>query len=124
MSPLEVIAERESIYRLLGQTTPENLNRDYAAYTLDPHTRYTYTYNIHVLLLLSRLTRSLFLPRYPNLNVSSVTPIQVRSLLDTDDPDSVKQPPVQSDIDIPKKRRRRGKFVMKMVWKIWNKRFP
>lgn len=40
VSPLEVIAERESIYRLLGQTTPENLNRDYAAYTLDPHTRY------------------------------------------------------------------------------------
>ncbi|XP_076170354.1 molecule interacting with CasL isoform X2 [Ptiloglossa arizonensis] len=83
MSPLEVIAERESIYRLLGQTTPENLNRDYAAYTLDPHTR------------------------YPNLNVSSVTPMQVRSLLDTDDPDSIKQPPVQSDVDIPKKRRRR-----------------
>ncbi|XP_076385758.1 molecule interacting with CasL isoform X4 [Megachile rotundata] len=83
VSPLEVIAERESIYRLLGQTTPENLNRDYAAYTLDPHTR------------------------YPNLNVSSVSPIQVRSLLDTDDPDSIKQPPVQSDIDIPKKRRRR-----------------
>ncbi|KAK9310366.1 hypothetical protein QLX08_000356 [Tetragonisca angustula] len=83
VSPLEVIAERESIYRLLGQTTPENLNRDYAAYTLDPHTR------------------------YPNLNVSSVTPIQVRSLLDTDDPDSIKQPTVQSDVDIPKKRRRR-----------------
>jgi hypothetical protein len=39
LTPLEVIAERESIYRLLGQTTPENLNRDYAAYTLDPHTR-------------------------------------------------------------------------------------
>nr|XP_012143697.1 PREDICTED: protein-methionine sulfoxide oxidase Mical isoform X7 [Megachile rotundata] len=89
VSPLEVIAERESIYRLLGQTTPENLNRDYAAYTLDPHTRY------HELLW------------YPNLNVSSVSPIQVRSLLDTDDPDSIKQPPVQSDIDIPKKRRRR-----------------
>ncbi|XP_060832072.1 F-actin-monooxygenase Mical isoform X3 [Bombus pascuorum] len=83
VSPLEVIAERESIYRLLGQTTPENLNRDYAAYTLDPHTR------------------------YPNLNVSSVTPIQVRGLVDTDDPDSIKQPPVQSEIDIPKKRRRR-----------------
>ncbi|XP_071876598.1 molecule interacting with CasL isoform X2 [Bombus fervidus] len=83
VSPLEVIAERESIYRLLGQTTPENLNRDYAAYTLDPHTR------------------------YPNLNVSSVTPIQVRGLIDTDDPDSIKQPPVQSEIDIPKKRRRR-----------------
>ncbi|KZC12108.1 Protein-methionine sulfoxide oxidase Mical [Dufourea novaeangliae] len=83
VSPLEMIAERESIYRLLGQTTPENLNRDYAAYTLDPHTR------------------------YPNLNVSSVTPMQVRSLLDTDDPDSIKQPPVISDVDIPKKRRRR-----------------
>ncbi|XP_032669621.1 F-actin-monooxygenase Mical isoform X2 [Odontomachus brunneus] len=83
LSPLEVIAERESIYRLLGQTTPENLNRDYAAYTLDPHTR------------------------YPNLNVRAVTPIQVRSLLDTDDPESVKQPTIQSEIDIPKKRRRR-----------------
>ncbi|XP_036148722.1 F-actin-monooxygenase Mical isoform X2 [Monomorium pharaonis] len=83
LSPLEVIAERESIYRLLGQTTPENLNRDYAAYTLDPHTR------------------------YPNLNVRSVTPIQVRSLLDTDDPESIKQPALQSEIDIPKKRRRR-----------------
>ncbi|XP_070162657.1 uncharacterized protein Mical isoform X3 [Polyergus mexicanus] len=82
-SPLEVIAERESIYRLLGQTTPENLNRDYAAYTLDPHTR------------------------YPNLNIRSVIPIQVCSLLDTDDPESIKQPVVQSEIDVPKKRRRR-----------------
>ncbi|XP_025263534.1 F-actin-monooxygenase Mical isoform X3 [Camponotus floridanus] len=82
-SPLEVIAERESIYRLLGQTTPENLNRDYAAYTLDPHTR------------------------YPNLNVHSVLPIQVRSLLDTDDPESIKQSTVQPEIDAPKKRRRR-----------------
>lgn len=82
-SPLEVIAERESIYRLLGQTTPENLNRDYAAYTLDPHTR------------------------YPNLNVHSVLPIQVRSLLDTDDPESIKQSAVQPEIDAPKKRRRR-----------------
>lgn len=36
--------------------------------------------------------------------------MQVRSLLDTDDPDSIKQPPVQSDVDIPKKRRRRGKL--------------
>ncbi|XP_018373160.1 PREDICTED: protein-methionine sulfoxide oxidase MICAL2-like isoform X2 [Trachymyrmex cornetzi] len=83
LSPLEVIAERESVYRLLGQTTPENLNRDYAAYTLDPHTR------------------------YPNLNIRSVTPIQVCSLLDTDDPESIKQPAIQSEIDIPKKRRRR-----------------
>ncbi|XP_008559598.1 F-actin-monooxygenase Mical isoform X6 [Microplitis demolitor] len=83
LSPLEVLAERESIYRLLGQTTPENLNRDYAAYTLDPHTR------------------------YPNLNVRSVSTIQVRGLLDTDDPDNIKPPSVQSSVDVPKKRRRR-----------------
>ncbi|CAG5084574.1 Similar to Mical: [F-actin]-monooxygenase Mical (Drosophila melanogaster) [Cotesia congregata] len=82
-SPLEVLAERESIYRLLGQTTPENLNRDYAAYTLDPHTR------------------------YPNLNVRSVSTIQVRGLLDTDDPDNIKPLPVLSSVDVPKKRRRR-----------------
>ncbi|XP_012287376.1 F-actin-monooxygenase Mical isoform X2 [Orussus abietinus] len=87
LTPLEVLAERESIYRLLAQTTPENLNRDYAAYTLDPHTR------------------------YPNLNVRSVTPIQVRSLLDTDDPDNIKQPSVQTGVDIPKKRRRRDTQV-------------
>ncbi|XP_046409938.1 F-actin-monooxygenase Mical isoform X1 [Neodiprion fabricii] len=83
MTPLEVLAERESIYRLLGQTTPENLNRDYAAYTLDPHTR------------------------YPNLNPRLVTPIQVRGLLDTDDPDNIEQPSMQPAVDIPKKRRRR-----------------
>ncbi|XP_044587418.1 F-actin-monooxygenase Mical isoform X3 [Cotesia glomerata] len=82
-SPLEVLAERESIYRLLGQTTPENLNRDYAAYTLDPHTR------------------------YPNLNVRSVSTIQVRGLLDTDDPDNIKPLPVLSSVDVPKKRRRK-----------------
>jgi hypothetical protein len=38
--PLQVLAERESIYRLLGQTTPENLHRDLQTYTLDPHTRW------------------------------------------------------------------------------------
>ncbi|XP_043285873.1 F-actin-monooxygenase MICAL3 isoform X2 [Venturia canescens] len=88
MLPLEVLAERESIYRLLGQTTPENLNRDYAAYTLDPHTR------------------------YPNLNTRSVSAIQVRSLLDTDDPENIKQPSaIPSAIDLPKKRRRRDTQV-------------
>ncbi|KAF7988560.1 hypothetical protein HCN44_001133 [Aphidius gifuensis] len=89
-TPLDVIAERESIYRLLGQTTPENLNRDYAAYTLDPHTR------------------------YPNLNVRSVSTIQVMGLWDTDDPDKIKQPfplPLNynnnNNIELPKKRRKR-----------------
>ncbi|ERL93346.1 hypothetical protein D910_00954 [Dendroctonus ponderosae] len=39
MTPLDVLAERESIYRLLAQTTPDNLNKDWKAYTLDPATR-------------------------------------------------------------------------------------
>ena len=58
---LEVIAERESIYRLLGQTTPENLNKEHLNYTLDPSSR------------------------YPNLNTRAVMPFQVKSLYDTDD---------------------------------------
>nr|XP_053624775.1 F-actin-monooxygenase Mical-like isoform X7 [Plodia interpunctella] len=60
--PLEVIAERESIYRLLAQTTPENLHRDFGAYTLDPGTR------------------------YPNLNRTAVTPHRVTGFYDSDDP--------------------------------------
>ncbi|XP_052751483.1 F-actin-monooxygenase Mical-like isoform X6 [Galleria mellonella] len=60
--PLDVIAERESIYRLLAQTTPENLHRDFGAYTLDPGTR------------------------YPNLNRTAVTPHRVTSFYDSDDP--------------------------------------
>ncbi|CAG9558090.1 unnamed protein product [Danaus chrysippus] len=60
--PLEVIAERESIYRLLAQTTPENLHRDFGGYTLDPGTR------------------------YPNLNRTAVTPHRVTSFYDSDDP--------------------------------------
>lgn len=55
-SLLSVLAQRESIYRLLGQTTPENLHRDIGAYTLDPATR------------------------YPNLNRQSVMCYQVKLL--------------------------------------------
>ncbi|CAB4070423.1 MICAL [Lepeophtheirus salmonis] len=36
MNPLEVLAERESIYRLLAQTTPENTCKGYTSYSLDP----------------------------------------------------------------------------------------
>ncbi|XP_033114344.1 F-actin-monooxygenase MICAL2-like, partial [Anneissia japonica] len=39
-TPLEILAERESIYRLLPQTTPENLCKDYDQYGIDPKTRY------------------------------------------------------------------------------------
>ncbi|XP_034033093.1 protein-methionine sulfoxide oxidase mical2b isoform X1 [Thalassophryne amazonica] len=56
-SPLEILAERESIYRLLHQTTPENISKNFDQYTIDPGTR------------------------YPNLNSSCVRPHQVRHLL-------------------------------------------
>lgn len=59
--PLAVIAERESIYRLLAQTTPENLHRDISRYTLEPSSR------------------------YPNLNRGAVSPHQVTSHYHTDD---------------------------------------
>lgn len=85
-TPLDVLAERESVYRLLGQTTPENLQRDTVSYTLDPHTR------------------------YPNLNSRCVLPIQVRGLYDSDDPASVEQCLVSATVqEMPKKRRRKGK---------------
>ncbi|XP_057559509.1 F-actin-monooxygenase MICAL3 isoform X4 [Hippopotamus amphibius kiboko] len=58
-SPLEVLAERESIYRLLPQTTPENVSKNFSQYSIDPVTR------------------------YPNINVSFLRPSQVRHLYDT-----------------------------------------
>ncbi|XP_060914055.1 F-actin-monooxygenase mical1 isoform X1 [Labrus mixtus] len=41
VSHLKVLAERESTYQVLSQTTPENTSKNYAAYTIDPKTRYT-----------------------------------------------------------------------------------
>lgn len=37
---LEVLAERETIYRLLAQSKPENLNDNSAQYSIDPGSRY------------------------------------------------------------------------------------
>ncbi|XP_055597673.1 F-actin-monooxygenase Mical isoform X2 [Uranotaenia lowii] len=91
-SALAVLAQRESIYRLLAQTTPENLHRDIGAYTLDPSTR------------------------YPNLNKSSVNVIQIKHLLDTDDPSLLEQTFIDTnslttalgpeDTLVPKRKRR------------------
>uniref|UniRef100_A0A3P9A4X3 F-actin monooxygenase n=1 Tax=Esox lucius TaxID=8010 RepID=A0A3P9A4X3_ESOLU len=39
-TPLEVLAERESLYRILPQTTPENIAKNFEQYTIDPATRY------------------------------------------------------------------------------------
>ncbi|XP_036108643.1 F-actin-monooxygenase MICAL3 isoform X11 [Molossus molossus] len=58
-SPLEVLAERESIYRLLPQTTPENVSKNFSQYSIDPVTR------------------------YPNININFLRPSQVCHLYDT-----------------------------------------
>ncbi|CAF90817.1 unnamed protein product, partial [Tetraodon nigroviridis] len=47
-APLDVLAERESLYRLLPQTTPENLQKNFALFTVDPTTRYA---NVNQLLV-------------------------------------------------------------------------
>lgn len=52
-------SSRESLYRLLPQTTPENINKNFEQYTLDPGTR------------------------YPNLNSNCVRPHQVRPCLES-----------------------------------------
>ena len=41
-TPLQVIAERESVFQLLSQTKPDNLSRQLSNYTIDPRTRYLY----------------------------------------------------------------------------------
>ncbi|XP_077066717.1 F-actin-monooxygenase mical2b isoform X7 [Siphateles boraxobius] len=55
-APLDLLSERESIYRLLPQTTAENISKNFEQYTIDPATR------------------------YPNLNSSCVRSHQVRHL--------------------------------------------
>ncbi|KAK6318030.1 hypothetical protein J4Q44_G00113210 [Coregonus suidteri] len=63
-SPLDVLAERESIYRLLPQTTPENISKNVSHYSVDPTTR------------------------YPNISLHFLRPNQVRHLIDTGDSSS------------------------------------
>ena len=38
-SVLQILAERESVYRLLGQTTSENISKEFRKYCPDPTTR-------------------------------------------------------------------------------------
>ncbi|GIX74346.1 protein-methionine sulfoxide oxidase mical3a [Caerostris extrusa] len=86
MSILQVLAERESIYRLLAQTTPENLSKDLNQYTLNPSSR------------------------YPNLNLSAVLPFQVRSFYDTDGKIEEKNI-VDAVVEMPKRKRRRESMI-------------
>ncbi|XP_071434583.1 F-actin-monooxygenase MICAL1 isoform X1 [Pithys albifrons albifrons] len=54
--PLEVLAERESIYQHLSQTSPDNTNKNISQYSIDPVTR------------------------YPNINLQAIKPNQVQDL--------------------------------------------
>lgn len=56
--PLDLLAERDSIFRLLAQTTPENISKNFDEYSINP------------------------LTRYPNLNKSSVTSNRIKHLYD------------------------------------------
>ena len=67
MTTLEALAERESIYKLLAQCTPENTAKDFTAYTVDPRTR------------------------YPNLTAKLLSPHQVTHLYDTDNPSQLQE---------------------------------
>lgn len=40
LSFFPALSLRESVYRLLPQTTPENVNKNFSQYSLDPVTRY------------------------------------------------------------------------------------
>ncbi|XP_021365140.1 protein-methionine sulfoxide oxidase mical3b-like isoform X2 [Mizuhopecten yessoensis] len=82
MTPLQVLAERESIFLRLSQTTPENLHKNHHMYTLDPNTR------------------------YPNLNSKALIPEQLRHLYDCGDGTNMDE-----IIDIPAKRARNDDFV-------------
>uniref|UniRef100_A0A8D2P7Q9 Molecule interacting with CasL protein 1 n=1 Tax=Zosterops lateralis melanops TaxID=1220523 RepID=A0A8D2P7Q9_ZOSLA len=54
--PLEVLAERESIYQHLSQTSPDNTNKNISQYSIDPATR------------------------YPNINLQAIKTNQVKDL--------------------------------------------
>ncbi|XP_041636593.1 F-actin-monooxygenase MICAL3-like [Cheilinus undulatus] len=58
-APLDILADRETVYRLLPATTPENLQKNFSLFTVDPATRYL------------------------NINTHLITPAQVRHLVDT-----------------------------------------
>ena len=86
MTVLECLAERESIYRILSQTTPENINKDFASHSLDPSSR------------------------YGQLNLRLVMPFQVTQCYDTDNPTHLQPQNVLQD-SAPKKRRRKESHV-------------
>ncbi|XP_015795931.1 probable serine/threonine-protein kinase DDB_G0282963 isoform X1 [Tetranychus urticae] len=79
---LQVLSEREAIYRLLAQTKSENLSQNCASYSINPVTR------------------------YPNLNSSTLLPHQCRHLLYDHLPSPVIEP--RSKLTMAEKRARRA----------------
>lgn len=89
MTPLEVMAERESVYQLLSQTTPENVNKNFSAWTVDPNTRSAFALELddqvfgfppEFICVLINLSCAHLCARYPNLNMQIYKPQQVKSL--------------------------------------------
>jgi len=79
MSPLEIMEERESILKLLPQTTPENITKDFKNISIVPKTRYP---NLPKHLYSSQQVRHLYnsdtpdnadLQRYQHVNFEEVT---------------------------------------------------
>ena len=80
---MELLEEREAIFYLLPQTTPERLHKNLSGYTIDPKTR------------------------YPNL--SELVPVgDVSHLYDTDNPNAVKRSASRSQAQPAAGRRTEG----------------
>ena len=94
MSVLECLAERESVNRILSQTTPENSCKNFNLCTLDPNTR------------------------YPTLNLKLVLPFQITHLYDTDNPAHLQPQNVLQD-SAPRKKRRKDSHVSPGTLLVW-----
>jgi len=86
MSVLDCLAERESIHRILSQTTPSNTCKNFATTSIDPTTR------------------------YPTVNLKLVLPFQVTHLYDTDNPTHLQPQNVLQD-STPRKKKRKNSSV-------------
>lgn len=92
---LGVLAQRESIYRLLTQITPESLCQNIGAYSLDPTTRYRY------------------------FNKNAVKVHHVKHLLDSDDATLYEQTSIDANImrlAVERPHRKRvygGKYIVR-----------
>uniref|UniRef100_A0A8C5FXF2 F-actin monooxygenase n=1 Tax=Gadus morhua TaxID=8049 RepID=A0A8C5FXF2_GADMO len=71
-SPLDVLAERESLYRLLPQTTTENINKHFEQYSIEPSTRYPNLNSSVIRPHQSAEFKGLYISHSPSLTHSSI----------------------------------------------------